>query len=225
MERRTMDFRVAPYLGAWDIGGGLVVEKNGDAFRIKPIGRFSLGLLFFYFLFVIGVPGMGMLTSPGLYASYDALRADGNIRSALSVMLTYPRFSVMAAGYCLTLLLYPVWALFFRAKPMVVFDMVTYTIVFGRYWHSVLRYARKRIPFENVREIEILHTTQAYRGGTVEQLGRPLAVKNSYFLSVITEADEPFYVIRLPDGSRMSDAMAEVAEVCGLPLVHETFPH
>jgi hypothetical protein len=219
-----MNFRVATYLGAWDIGGGLAVERNRDGFRIKPLGRFSLGLLVIYFLIAIGVPGIGLLTSPGLYASYDALRAGGSVRSVLSVVLEYPRFSVVTAGYCLTLLLYPVWALFFRAKPMVVFDMATYTVIFGRFWHNVLRFARKRIPFEQIREIEILHTTQAYGGGTVEQLGRPLAVKNSYFLSVITEANEPFYIIRLPEGSRMSEAMAEVAEVCGLPLVHETFP-
>ena len=69
------------------------------------------------------------------------------------------------------------------------------------------------------------HTKRAYRGGSGYDPSRPPAMKDEFFLSVISSlAEEPAYVIRLADPEPLADQMRSITEACGLPLVFESFP-
>ncbi len=214
MERTSMNLELQPYLGSWDIGGGLVVEKKKNGFFLQPAIRVRIDLVFLYMLILVAVPGVGAFVSPGLYAAYDVVRDSGNVGR---VIIEHPRFLAACIGYGLFALSYPIWAIFFRAKRMVLFSISDHTVVIGRFWQHKARFTKRRIPIENIREIEILHTFQHYRGGTT-------AMKEKYFLSVVADDEEPFYIIRLPDEAPMIATMKVVANEFSIPLVRETFP-
>ena len=222
MERTKVDYRVKTFLGEWDIGGGVSIEHKNNGYFLHPIDRFRPELLFFYFLILIGVPGIGVFTSPGLYALADAFRGSGDL---MTVFSSHLRFTAVSMVYCIFFIAYPVWAIAFRAKRAIFFNTQERIVVFGRFWRYSPRFRRHAIPFERIREIEVLHTQQVYLGGDPEFQGRPRATKKSVFLSVITIEDEPFYIIRLPDGLHQFNGMDTVANGCDIPLVHETFPH
>lgn len=221
MERRTMNYSIKTYLGRWDFGGGLVVERRDEGFFLKPVGRVAIELMFLYMLVLVGVPGIGAFTSHGLYAAVAAVRDSGDL---LAVLRGDIGFAGVAALYCLFLVLFPVWALFFRAKPMILFSLRDYTVIFGRFYHYHLRHVWRRIPFEKVREVEILTTKELIRGSSLAVQGRGQAKKTRYWLSIVTDEEDPLYIIELPRLDEMSSNMYLVAEVCKLPLVYETFP-
>ena len=221
MERTSMTHSIYPYFGRWDIGGGLIVEKRDDGFYLKPRGRFEFRLVFFYTLVLVGLPFVGALTLPGLYAAAEAVRNSGDVLAVFRNDLT---FTALAIGYVAFLLLYPIWALFFRGKPMVLFSLRDYTVVFGRFWHYRLRSAVRRIPFENIREIEILKCGIMLRDSEAQSQGREPARKIRYWLSVITDSEEPHYITMLPASVEMRAVMQPISEECRLPLVLESFP-
>lgn len=171
---------------------------------------------------MIGVPGIGAFTSEGLYAAVDAVRES---RNPLPIIAEDPRFAAAAAGYCLFLVLFPTWGLFFRAKKMVCFSTQMQEVVFGRFWHYKKRFEKKRFAFGSIQEIEILHTKQRYARGGSGLPGAEPAMKEKYFLSVISyQSDEPAYIIRLPDPEPLTKQIKTITLECGLPFTQETFP-
>ena len=222
MKRTSMNFMVMPFLGRWDIGGALSLIKNESTFFLKPATQFKVGLLFLYLLVRVAAPGIGAFTSQGMYALIDALRES---QPLMPVVVEFPRFSVVFACYCFFLLAYPIWALLFRAKRMVSFSIKEREIVLGYFRRFKARRVKQRFSFDEICEIEILHTRQQYRGSGGHNSGRAPAMKDKYFLSVISNrAEEPAYIIQLPKPEPLTVQLKEITQACALPLVFESFP-
>ena len=107
---------------------------------------------------------------------------------------------------------------------MVQFPVDDREVIFGRFWRCKQRSAHLRFSFEEIREIEILHTREQYAKGSSGS-GRPPVYKEKYYLSVISNlAEEPAYIIRLPRLSPLAEQSEAITKACGLPLVFEKYP-